>query len=92
MSETPVDPQEVRHVADLARVDLEEAEVERFAEQFADILGYFETLDDVPEVEREPELVNVMRSDDVEESLDRAAALANAGETEEGYFRGPHVS
>jgi aspartyl-tRNA(Asn)/glutamyl-tRNA(Gln) amidotransferase subunit C len=92
MSETPVDPDEVRHVADLARVDLDEAEVERFAEQFADILSYFETLDEVPAVEDEPDLVNVMRADEVGECLDQEAALRNAPNSEEGYFKGPHVS
>ena len=92
MSETPVDAEEVRHVAELARVDLDEAEVERFAEQFADILAYFETLDEVPAVESEPDLVNVMRADEVEDCLDREDALANAAETEAGQFKGPHVS
>lgn len=92
MTGTPVDPDEVRHVADLARVDLDEAEVERFAEQFADILEYFETLEEVPEVEQEADVVNVMREDAVGDCLDREAALRNAPETEAGYFKGPDVS
>ena len=45
-----VDDEEVRHVAQLARVDLDEAEIELFAEQFAEILEHFEALDDVPEL------------------------------------------
>jgi aspartyl-tRNA(Asn)/glutamyl-tRNA(Gln) amidotransferase subunit C len=92
MSDTPVDPDEVRHVADLARVDVDDEEAERFAEQFADILDYFETLEKVPEVDADPELVNVMRADEVGECLDRAAVLDNASETEAGHFKGPHVS
>jgi len=92
MSETRVDPEEVSHVADLARVDLDEEERERFAAQFAEILGYFETLEEVPEVDADPELVNVMRADEVGDCLDREAALSNAPESEAGYFRGPHVS
>jgi aspartyl-tRNA(Asn)/glutamyl-tRNA(Gln) amidotransferase subunit C len=87
-----VDAGTVEHVADLARVDLEEGERERFVGQFADILEYFETLDEVPEVEREPELTNVMRPDEVRESLDRAETLRNAPETEDGQFKGPRVS
>jgi len=87
-----VDPEEVRHVATLARVDLDESEVEHFRERFVDVLEAFETLDEVPEVDREAELVNVMRPDEVEESLTRAEALANAPETEDGYFKGPRVS
>ena len=87
-----VDPEEVRHVAGLARVDLDDAEVEAFAAQFAEILAYFETLDEVPAVESEPTLVNVMRPDEERECLDREAALRNAPETEDGYFKGPRVS
>jgi aspartyl-tRNA(Asn)/glutamyl-tRNA(Gln) amidotransferase subunit C len=82
----------VRHVADLARVDLDDEEIERFAEQFADILGYFEALDEVPEIEDEPDLANVMRPDEVGESLSQDEALSNAPESEAGYFRGPRVS
>ena len=87
-----VDHDEVRHVASLARVDLDENEVERFAEQFGDILDSFEALDEVPEVEREAELSNVMRPDVVREGLTQEEALANAPETEDGYFKGPKVS
>ncbi|MFB6174238.1 MAG: Asp-tRNA(Asn)/Glu-tRNA(Gln) amidotransferase subunit GatC [Halobacteriales archaeon] len=86
-----VDPEEVEHVADLARIDLDEAEVEQFAEQFAEVLAYFETLDEVPEVESEPDLVNVMRPDEERESLSKAEALRNAPETEDGFFKGPRV-
>ncbi|MFB6134652.1 MAG: Asp-tRNA(Asn)/Glu-tRNA(Gln) amidotransferase subunit GatC [Halanaeroarchaeum sp.] len=99
MSDTPddgdterVDAEEVRHVADLARVDLDDDEVEVFASQFADILEYFEALDEVPAVEREADLVNVMRPDEVHEGLSQEEALENAPESEDGYFKGPRVS
>ena len=87
-----VDAATVRHVASLARVDLDDDEVERFADQFAEILGYFEALEDVPDVDGEPDLVNVMRPDEVTEGLTQAEALRNAPETEEGRFTGPRVS
>ena len=87
-----VDDEEVRHVASLARVDLEEAEVERFADQFADILEYFEALEEVPDVDADAELANVMRPDEVREGLTQEEALRNAPETEDGYFVGPRVS
>lgn len=92
MSDSVVDPEEVEHVADLARVDLDEDERARFTEQFADILVYFETLDEVPELEDEPDLTNVMRPDERRESLDQDEALQNAAETEDGFFKGPPVS
>ncbi|WP_435363619.1 Asp-tRNA(Asn)/Glu-tRNA(Gln) amidotransferase subunit GatC [Haloarchaeobius sp. DYHT-AS-18] len=92
MSDTSASPEDVRHVADLARVDLEADEVDEFAEQFADILEYFDALDEVPEVEHEADLVNVMRPDEERECLNREDALRNAEETEDGFFKGPNVS
>lgn len=92
MSNRSVDHDDVRHVAHLARVDLDESEVETFADQFGAILEHFEALDSVPEVESEAELVNVMRPDEAHACLDREAALGNAPETEDGYFKGPNVS
>ncbi|ESS09998.1 MAG: aspartyl/glutamyl-tRNA(Asn/Gln) amidotransferase subunit C [uncultured archaeon A07HN63] len=92
MSDSPVDTDEVAHVAELARVDLADAEREEFTEQFADILSYFDALDEVPEVDSDPELVNVMRADEVEEGLTQDEALQNAPETEDGFFKGPSVS
>ncbi|MFC6864429.1 Asp-tRNA(Asn)/Glu-tRNA(Gln) amidotransferase subunit GatC [Halomicroarcula sp. GCM10025817] len=92
MSDNAVDPDEVRHVADLARVDLEDDEVERFTEQFGDILEAFEALDEVPATERDADLANVMRPDEVTECLSQDEALRNAPESEAGQFKGPKVS
>lgn len=92
MSDSPVDAEEVQHVADLARVDLDDADADEFAAQFADILEYFDALDDVPEVEADEDLVNVMRPDEVREGLSQEEALSNATESEGGYFKGPRVS
>lgn len=91
MSNGSVDSAAVRHVADLARVDLDEGEIEEFAAQFADILDYFEALDEVPEIESEPGLVNVLRTDEARESLSQEEALRNAPATEDDYFEGPPV-
>ena len=92
MSDTPAGPDTVRHVAELARVDLDDDEADQFAEQFADILDYFETLDEVPEVDRDADLVNVMRPDEEREGLTQDEALSNAEGSEDGYFKGSNVS
>jgi aspartyl-tRNA(Asn)/glutamyl-tRNA(Gln) amidotransferase subunit C len=92
MSDSPVDSEDVRHVAELARVDLADEEVEEFVDQFADILAYFDALDEVPAVDAEEDLVNVMRPDEVREGLSQEEALQNAPETEDGQFKGPRVS
>ena len=77
-----VDDEEIGHVAELARIDLGESVHLRLVE----------ALDSVPAVESEPDLVNVLRPDEVESCLDQAEALKNAPETEDGYFKGPRVS
>ena len=92
MTETSVDPEEVRHVADLARVAIDEEALPAYADQFGDILDHFDALDEVPEVDAEPDLVNVLRPDETRESLSQAEALRNAPETEDGKFKGPNVS
>jgi aspartyl-tRNA(Asn)/glutamyl-tRNA(Gln) amidotransferase subunit C len=88
---SPVDAETVEHVAAMARIDLTDAQVERYAAEFADVLDYFAALDDVPDVDAEGDLTNVLRADEVRESLDRDAALRNASETEDGHVKGPHV-
>ncbi|PSQ60716.1 Asp-tRNA(Asn)/Glu-tRNA(Gln) amidotransferase GatCAB subunit C [Halobacteriales archaeon SW_7_71_33] len=87
-----VDPETVDHVADLARIDIDDDEREAFAAQFAEVLEQFETLEEVPEVDADADLVNVLRADEVREGLSQEEALANASESEEGRFRGPKVS
>jgi aspartyl-tRNA(Asn)/glutamyl-tRNA(Gln) amidotransferase subunit C len=87
-----VDEADVRHVASLARVDLDDEEVEQFVSQFEEILETFEALEDVPDADRADELTNVFRPDEVREGLSQEEALRNAPETEDGYFKGPNVS
>ncbi|MFC6771378.1 Asp-tRNA(Asn)/Glu-tRNA(Gln) amidotransferase subunit GatC, partial [Halorubrum pallidum] len=91
-SAASVDADAVRHVAELARVRLDDDEVETFVDQFGDILDSFEALDEVPETDREEDLINVMRPDEIEEGLTQEEALSNAEETEDGFFVGPKVS
>jgi aspartyl-tRNA(Asn)/glutamyl-tRNA(Gln) amidotransferase subunit C len=83
---------EVRHIANLARVELADAEVERFREQLSSILEHFETLkrintDDVPPTAQTLDLVNVERSDEPRESAPTAEVLLNAPRREGSYLR-----
>lgn len=91
-ADSSVTVEDVRHVAGLARVDLDDEELDRFTDQFAEILEYFETLDAVPETDDDPDLVNVLRADEVHDGLSQEEALRNASETEDSYFKGPRVS
>ena len=85
--------EEVLHIALLARLGLTETEVNSLSEQLSDILENFEALQqvdttDVPPTAQSIPLQNVMRSDDeVTPSLPPSQILANAPQTEEGFFR-----
>ena len=83
---------EVRHIANLARVALGDAEVERYREQLSSILAHFESLNaidtsDVPPTAQTLELVNVEREDIARASAPTAEVLLNAPRREGGYLR-----
>src|SRR5215218_3888987 len=83
---------EVRHVAELAKLRLTEAEIKQYAGQLSAILEYAERLQDVDTSSVPPTpyilpLVNVMREDLSAPSLSNEEALANAPDSEDGFFR-----
>jgi aspartyl-tRNA(Asn)/glutamyl-tRNA(Gln) amidotransferase subunit C len=83
---------EVRYVAELAKLRLTEAEMQEFAGQLSDILEYAERLQAVDTSSVPPTpyilpLTNVMRDDVPEPSLSNDEALANAPDREDGFFR-----
>jgi aspartyl-tRNA(Asn)/glutamyl-tRNA(Gln) amidotransferase subunit C len=85
---------EVLHVARLARLELSEAEVERFREQLSAILdavSKVQELDlaDVPPTSHPLEVVNVWREDEPRPSLPVEEALANAPDRAGDLFRVP---
>ena len=87
---------EVVHVARLARLELTEAEIDRFTEQLGDVLDHaadVEALEvgDVSPTSHPLPLVNVVRPDELVESLDRSELLAQAPLAEAGQFRVPPV-
>ena len=86
--------EEVVHVAKLARLELTEEELERFAGQLDAILeavGKVSELDlsDVEPTLHPLELSNVWAEDDPRPSLSVEEALANAPERENDAFRVP---
>jgi aspartyl-tRNA(Asn)/glutamyl-tRNA(Gln) amidotransferase subunit C len=84
--------EQVRHVAELAKLKLTEAEVDLFQEQLSAILDYAARLDEL-ETEQIPPtaavlpLQNVMRSDTPRASYPRDTMLANAPDAEDGFVR-----
>ena len=85
-------PEEVKHIARLARVGLSDDEVARFQVQLSEILEYFERLREVdtenlPPTAHTLAMHNVMRDDEPQPSFDKEEVLANAPQREDDLFR-----
>ena len=83
---------EVRHVAELAKLSLSDEEVAQYAEQLSDILEYAERLQEVDTSHVPPTpyplpLTNVLREDESGDCLTNDEALANAPDSADGFFR-----
>jgi aspartyl-tRNA(Asn)/glutamyl-tRNA(Gln) amidotransferase subunit C len=87
---------EVRHIADLARLELTSEEEERYAQQLSAILDYAARLQSVdtsaiPPTATVLPLNAPLRPDIVRPCPPRTRILENAPEAEEGMFRVPPI-
>ena len=88
---------DVKHEAKLARLELSEAEIEKFSKQLGDILKYVEQMNEVDTTGVEPmahpiPVVNVMREDIVEYEQIKVELMKNAPEEEDGFFKVPKIN
>ncbi|HQU25846.1 MAG TPA: Asp-tRNA(Asn)/Glu-tRNA(Gln) amidotransferase subunit GatC [Acidimicrobiales bacterium] len=88
--------EEVAKVARLARIALDDAELERFTDQLAQVLEHaadLEALDlaGVAPTAHPHGLVNVVREDEVRVSLERTEVLAQAPDVAEDRFSVPRI-
>jgi len=87
---------DVAYVAQLSRISLPEAELERLTEQLGRILDYVNQLNELDTGGVEPmahphDVQNVFRRDDARPSLPPAEAVANAPLAKANMFRVPRV-
>jgi len=87
---------DVRKVAQLARLEISDDQVEVFTSQLEKILGYVAQLQevetkDVPPTTRAVEVVNVFREDEVMGTKVREELLNQAPQREENFFRVPKI-
>lgn len=88
--------EEVAHLADLARIDLSDAELDHLAPQLAVILDSIKSIsevaaDDIPPTSHPMPLTNVFREDVRRPGLSAEEALAMAPEVEEQRFAVPRI-
>ena len=86
--------EEVLHIARLARLRLDESEVERMAGELSTVLDHIEriselSLDTVLPTSHVVEVENVLRADEPRPSLPREAVLAAAPDRADDAFRVP---
>ncbi len=87
-----IDKNQVKHIAKLARLDLNEEEVEEFQEELSSILDYVDQLKELDVSDVEPtsysvDIKNVMRDDEAEDTdPERVKKLRKAfPDEEDGY-------
>jgi aspartyl-tRNA(Asn)/glutamyl-tRNA(Gln) amidotransferase subunit C len=86
----------VRKVAELARIELTEREVEKFSRDLGEVIDAFGKLQRIPTKGVRPtfqpvEQKNVMREDRIEESIPRELLLKNLRNKQSGFIKGPRV-
>lgn len=87
---------EVAHLADLARIDLDDAELDHLAPQLTVILESVASIqgvagDDVPPTSHPMPLTNVFREDIAVPGLTAAQALAGAPDVDQQRFSVPRI-
>ena len=87
---------EVAHVADLARLELTDEELELFTGQLAEVLDHaadVASLDlaDVVPTAHAMAVTNVLRADEVRPGVDRDEVLGQAPSVEDHRFRVPRI-
>ena len=91
-----VSREEILHIANLARLNLEENEIDKYLENLDDILNFAEIVNNAPVEGLDitigaNEAKNVFRKDEVKVFGDTKSLLQNAESTEQGMFKIPKV-
>jgi aspartyl-tRNA(Asn)/glutamyl-tRNA(Gln) amidotransferase subunit C len=96
----PITESDIEKIAQLAHLEITEAEKRSFTPQIADIVAYVEQLDELDTSNVEPatggltaegEATDSARDDVVRPSLGQQLALDQAPDAAEGHFRVPKV-
>ncbi|MFO7727769.1 MAG: Asp-tRNA(Asn)/Glu-tRNA(Gln) amidotransferase subunit GatC [Desulfonatronovibrio sp.] len=91
-----ISKEQVTRIANLARLDLKEEKIEKFANQFSDIIGYMDKMNSMDTSGVTPlyspsDNVSVLRRDKAESKYERQDVLANAPLQDGKYFIVPKI-
>ncbi|MGV3488539.1 MAG: Asp-tRNA(Asn)/Glu-tRNA(Gln) amidotransferase subunit GatC [Tuberibacillus sp.] len=88
--------EQVEHVAELARLSFTEEEIDAYTKDLADIIDFAEQLNEldtegIEETTHVLDMSNVLREDEVRESIPREEALLNAPDQRDGQVKVPKI-
>ena len=91
-----VDEKLIKHVAEVARLELTNEEIKEFLPQLKEVIDSFSQIQELNTDNVKPsyhavELKNVTRDDVPKKSLTNEEALKNTKHKKDGYFKGPRV-
>ena len=91
-----ISKEEVKKIAGLAKLSINEDEIELYTDQMNQILDYVSQLNEVDTDNVEPlshvlDVVNKTRSDTVNPSVSRKTALKNAAKTDDEFILVPEI-
>ena len=91
-----IDQTQVKKIAKLSRLELTGEEVDEFAGQLSAILDYIAKMNELNTDNVEPlahclPITNVLRKDQIKESLGTEKALANAPQRDGEFFKVPKI-
>jgi len=85
---------EIKHIAELARIGLNEKEIEKYRKDLSAVLDYFKKLEEIDTENVEPvghitETLNIAREDREKEFSEagKKKIIKNMPETKEGYLK-----
>ena len=89
-----IDKELIKHVAQVARLNLTDKETENFSKELKEIIGFFSKLEKVDTTDidvslQSVELKNSLREDKEEKSFTQKEVLSLTEHIKEGYFKGP---
>jgi len=91
-----ISDKDVKYVASLSRIDIEDKDAKKFTKELESILSYIKKLEklDVSNISPTSHVLsikNVFREDKIKDSLGQKKALQISRETEKGAFKVPKV-
>ncbi|QMU07249.1 Asp-tRNA(Asn)/Glu-tRNA(Gln) amidotransferase subunit GatC [Levilactobacillus suantsaii] len=91
-----INREQVKHVAELAKLEFTDDQLDALTPQLDDIIGLFESLGEVDTTNVEPtssvtDQLNVMRDDVAEDWGQSHALLKNAPDAARGYIKVPTI-